>query len=76
MHVTFPKILDLLFVISIITVFITALSTAITAASYAYKSGFLVFFSVFVPGIVGVIVAFGTIYVLLDIRDNLQKKNQ
>lgn len=68
-----PHVMDILFIISIIGV-------AIAAYSVGYNftrdgASFLIpFISVLLPGVVGVIVAFGIFFVLLDIRDVLQGK--
>lgn len=73
MRVTFPKILDILFILSIIGVVIAAFSAG---SITVYHFSFTVFISVLLPGCMGSIVAFGIVYVLLDIRDALQGKNQ
>lgn len=75
MRVTFPKVLDILFILSIIGVMIASFS----AGSNMFQSpffSFTAFIAVLLPGVVGAIVAFGVIYVLLDIRDALQGKTQ
>lgn len=73
MRVTFPKLLDILFVLSAVGVLIAAFSAG-SIASQMYGSFFISFISVLLPGLVGVVVGFGVLYVLLDIRDGLEGK--
>ena len=77
MRVTFPEALDILFVFSIIGVVIAAFTAGSTMLQYSDGSFlFIPFLSVLLTGIIGVVVAFGVIYALLDIRDALQDKKQ
>lgn len=75
MRVTFPKVLDILFISSVVGVVIAAFLAG-SISSQMYQGFFIPFISLLFPGIVSVVVAFGVIYVLLDIRDALQGKKQ
>lgn len=67
MRVTFPKVIDILFIISVFFV--------VMGAFFSLASGsLLVCLSVLFAGAVSVVLGFGVIYVLLDIRDALQGK--
>lgn len=68
MRFTFPKILDVLFILCAVVVVLYAVVIAITTGSML---GFLLTLLV---GAISIIMAFGTLYVLLDIRDALNKK--
>lgn len=69
MRVMFPKILDILFIISVSGVVIAAYS----AGAASYKFSFAIFIPMLLIGLVSATMAFGIIYVLLDIRDALQQ---
>ena len=72
---TFPKIIDILVILSFIGVFIGAIAYAIIAGQFGgVASGILTFMLSLVLGAVGVIIFFGAIYTLLDIRDSLKKQ--
>lgn len=74
-HQWFPVVLNITFVISILVVISIGLgimnSTDIFGNSMA-STGFLTM----VAGVTGVILMYGGIYTLLDIRDALEKRNQ
>lgn len=63
MRFTFPAVLDILFILSIIGVLIAAFSAF--AMSPGFFMALLPFISVLVPGIVGVVVAFGVIFAMV-----------
>jgi hypothetical protein len=69
MRVVFPKLVDVFFALSLACVLVAALA----AASAGYTGGITTFFAIAVPGALFVTLAFGGIYVLLDIRDSLEK---
>ncbi len=64
MRSAFPKLLDILFVIGAAGVLLVAFS-ALAAA------GFLSFLSTLIGGGISLILGFGVVYLLLDIRDGL-----
>lgn len=70
MH-TFPEIIDILFIIVVVLIVIAALSTAASSASAII--GILLFFGIILVGGCIAIVTFGYIYIMLDIRDNINK---
>ena len=76
MRVTFPKLLDLFVILSFIGCFLMSIvSAVITASSGAgVVAGFFAFLLSLCLGAIGIVVWFGVIYVLLDIRDSLQHK--
>ena len=75
MRVVYPTIIDILFVISVIAVFIWALILAVGAGRFGdFGMALLAFFGTCIGGLIGVILTFGMIYVMLDIRDSLQGK--
>lgn len=69
MRATFPKIIDIAFVLSFVALFIGA----IAAANMSYNFSIGTFLSILCVGGVGIVLTFGFIYILLDIRDSLQK---
>lgn len=74
MRITFPKVLDALFILGIVGVAIAAYAVGSAARQYM-GFNFAAFISILIPGIVGIIVAVGVIYILLDIRDALQSRD-
>lgn len=75
MRVTFPKVLDSLFILGIVGVIIAAYAVGSAAQQYVGFQ-FMAFISVLLPGVIGIIVVVGVIYILMDIRDALQDKRQ
>jgi len=76
MRVTFPKLLDIFVIVSFIGCVLLSILYAgiITSSGAGVVAGFFVFLLSLCLGTVGIIVSFGVIYVLLDIRDSLQHK--
>ena len=74
MKTVFPRILDILFITSEIGVIVSAVLAG-NISRYSYGSFFLPFISTLIIGTVGVIAAFGVLYLLLDIRDALNTNN-
>lgn len=73
MRYTFPKILDALFILSNIAVILMAIMNAQTASRFIGGGSWFMTFAISAClGVIGVIVGFGVIYVLLDIRDSLK----
>ena len=68
---TFPKLIDFLFLLSIAAVAVAAALSALGASYGGLFSAVIAFLITFCIGIVGVIVSFGVVYTLLDIRDTL-----
>lgn len=64
---TFPLLLDVLFALSGIFLVIFSIITGFTA-------GFFAFIGALIGGGITLILSFGTIYLLLDIRDALENK--
>jgi len=67
MRVTFPKLIDILFILSLIGNFLAA----IMMASFLGSFSFLTFIVSLLSGTLGIVLLFGGIYVLFDIRDTL-----
>lgn len=65
---SFPKILDVVFVISLLVVFMSAVGAAI-------RFGFISFLITLVAGSCALVLSFGVIYILLDIRDTLERNS-
>jgi len=68
MRAFFPKLIDVFFMLSLLSVLIGA----VAAAQNPYGGGIVLFLAVAVAGAVLVTLAFGGIYVLLDIRDGIR----
>lgn len=68
----FPRVLDITFVISVIGVFLPGFFIM----SQPISGGFLLGLACIVGGLITVIMLYGALYVLLDIRDALVKRNQ
>ena len=68
----FPWVLNIMFVLSVIGVFIPGFFIM----SQPYMYGFLAGLCFIVGGLITVIMLYGALYVLLDIRDALVKRNQ
>lgn len=66
----FEKLLDVIFILSALGVLIYAISLAI-----GFKS-VLLFFVTLIGGLIFLILSFGIIYILLDIRTEVKKFNQ
>lgn len=75
MKTTFPRILDIAFVTSLGAVIVAAMSAGIAVSRYSFGNFFYPFISTLFIGLVGVVLAFGVAYLLLDIRDALTSKN-
>jgi len=73
MRLTFPKIMDALFVLALVGVLVMAIMYAQAASFMGMGQGFTTFIVTLCLGILAVIVSFGVIYVLLDIRDSLHR---
>ena len=71
MRVTFPKLIDVLFALSLIGTVLGALGMAWAMSVYGIIYGFLMFVVTILSGAVGTVLVFGGIYVLFDIRDTL-----
>jgi len=70
MRATFPKIIDITFVLSFVALFIGAIAMAnMMGMGFSIVTFLLTFFI----GGMGIVLTFGFIYILLDIRDSLQK---
>ncbi|MCL1889790.1 MAG: hypothetical protein FWF99_04725, partial [Desulfovibrionaceae bacterium] len=65
----FPKIIDIMFVASLVVVLIVAAGMA--ASPFGGAISFLI---TLCAGVLGIIISFGVIYLLIDIRDLLQNK--
>jgi hypothetical protein len=76
MRGTFPKVLDILFAISVVGVVIAAFSAGSAQGALLGRFSFMGFITALIPGGIGVIFVFGVMYILLDIRDALQGKKQ
>lgn len=70
----FPVALNITFVISLAAVVITGVSIMNTRTFEGYLTGQGVLFMV--AGVIGVTLLYGGFYLLLDIRDLLEKRNQ
>lgn len=70
----FPRVLNIMFVISVIGVCLPGFFI-MSQPSYMY-GGFLVGLCCIVGGLITVIMLYGALYVLLDIRDALVQRNQ
>lgn len=70
----FPRVLNIMFVLSVIGVLIPGFFI-MSQPAYRY-GGFLVGLGCIVGGLITVIMLYGALYVLLDIRDALVKRNQ
>ena len=71
MRVTFPRLIDILFVLSLIGTVIAAFAFAGIASNFSFSYAFLMFITTIISGFVSVLLIFGGIYVLFDIRDTL-----
>lgn len=67
----FPRVLNIMFVLSVIGVFFPGFF--IMSQGYG---GFLLGLCCILGGLITVIMLYGALYVLLDIRDALVKRNQ
>lgn len=76
MRTFFPKLVDILFILSFIGIFISALIYAMTMRGFGIGTSVGIFLMTIVIGTVGVTLAFGGIYLLLDIRDSLQGRKE
>ena len=76
MRTFFPKLVDILFVLTIIGVLIWAATMAKSVGTFNAVAGFGTFLVTAIGGIVGSTLSFGVIYLLLDIRDSLQDKKE
>ena len=72
MRVTFSKWIDILFVLSFIGTFLTAWTMARAMGGFS----FLTFIATLLSGIAGIVLLFGGIYLLLDIRDGFREKKR
>ena len=68
----FPRVLDITFVLSVIGVFLSGFFIG----SQMWRGGFLVGLCCILGGLITVIMLYGAIYTLLDIRDALVKRDQ
>lgn len=74
MHNWFPRVLNIMFLLSVLGVFIYGF---FLMNQPAWQSGgFLAGLLFIIFGLISTIMMFGTLYVLLDIRDALDKRNQ
>lgn len=74
MRVWFPMVLNITFLISLAAVVITGISIMGTRSFGGYLAGEGMLFMI--AGIIGVTLVYGGFYLLLDIRDSLEKRNQ
>jgi len=70
-RVTFPKVLDVFVALSFVGCLLLSLCYGGLVGGLP---GFFVFLCSLFMGTIGIIVGYGVIYVLLDIRDSLQNK--
>jgi hypothetical protein len=73
MRVRFPQLIDGLFVLSAIGLCLSAIIYGGVAwAAGGFLAGFFTFIAVLFFGVLSLILMFGMIYVLLDMRDSLR----
>jgi len=75
MRTTFPPIIDISFILSFVSLLFVSISTNYRAGSAYYSTSFNIenFLLYLGGGSIAIILLFGFIYILLDIRDSLQK---
>lgn len=66
----FEKLLDIIFLLSALGVVVSAIMAAINYHSVLF------FFTSLIGGLILLIISFGIIYILLDIRAEVKKSNQ
>lgn len=71
MHKWFPRVLTLLFILSIVM-----LLGYLVVLLQDLDTDLLSLLGMFVPLFIGVVLVFGVIYVLVDIRDTLKKREE
>jgi len=69
---TFPKILDVLFMVSAVGIVFAAFSFSPPIQYVEFATVAKIFLTILIGGLVSIVLFFGVIYALLDIRDSLE----